>query len=282
MQPVTVLIENWKTVDTPPPPDDPKDLFLQNLELIERIAGKACRRSRLRTEDKEDFIAWAELKLIEDDYGVIRQFEGRANATFRTYLMVVIHRLVHDYRDHLWGKWRNSAEAIRLGPVAERLERLIYREDRSLDEAVRILRDNEKVELSDVEIEDLRTKLPFRVPRQPVSVELLDFEKAKEPTPDQELLQKETEEMRQRALTSLARALDTLPLDDRLLILMTPRFKVSEIARLQKIDQKSLYRRLDKIRKTLKKEMRRQGVRRKDIQEILGSRKKEDDDEETG
>lgn len=269
-------------MDTPPPPDDPKDLLLQNLELIERIAEQACWRSRLRQEDKEDFVAGVKLKLIDNDYAVIRQYERRENATFRTFLTVVITHLVHDYRDHLWGKWRNSAEAIRLGPVAERLERLIYREGLTLDEACRILRDNEKVELSDAEIRDLRAKLPYRIPRESVDEKSADSEQTKEPTPEQELLQRETEKTRRRTLIALDRALESLPPDDRLIFQMTAKFKVSEIARFQKLDQKSLYRRLEKIRKTLKKEMRRQGVRRKDIQEILGSSKKEDDDEETG
>jgi RNA polymerase sigma factor (sigma-70 family) len=267
-------------VDTPPPPDDPKDLFLQNLELIERIAEQACRRSRLRPEDKEDFVAWVKLKLVDHDYAVIRQFEARANATFRTFLTVVINRLVHDYRDHLWGKWRNSAEAIRLGPVAERLERLIHREGYHLDEACQILRTNDKIELSVVEIEDLRAKLPPRTPRQTVGEEVLRFEPTRELPPDQQLEEKDLDRERRRICIALHRALDTLPPDDRLLIQMTGKFKVSEIARLQKIEQKPLYRRLEKIKKALRKAMKRLGVRREDIQKILGCIKKKRDDED--
>lgn len=276
-----LLRENWEPVATTPP-DDPKDLLLQNLELIERIAERACRRSRLRHQDKEDFVGWVNLKLVDDDYAILRKFEGRANATFRTFLITVINHLAHDYRDHLWGKWRNSAEAIRLGPVAERLEQLIHREGYSLDEACQILRTNEKVELSVAEIEELRAKLPPRMPRQTVGEEVLRFEPARELPPDQQLQQKEIEEARRRVSIGLSRALDTITPDDRLLITMTAKFKVSEIARLQKVEQKPLYRRIEKIKKTLKKAMKRLGVRREDIQAVLGSPKKEDDDEDVG
>src|SRR5215218_3468574 len=77
----------------PTPMDDltPEQLFLDNLDLIERIAAHACRWSRLRPEDKEDFISWVKLKLIEDDYAVLRRYEKRENATLRTFLTVVIN-----------------------------------------------------------------------------------------------------------------------------------------------------------------------------------------------
>src|SRR5829696_5080480 len=111
----------------------PEQLFLDSLDLIERIAVHACRRSRLRPEDKEDFVSLVHEKLLENDYAVIRKFERRENASFATYLNTVIRRLLLDYQNHLWGKWRNSAEAERLGEVAERLEELINRDGFTFD-----------------------------------------------------------------------------------------------------------------------------------------------------
>lgn len=260
----------------------PKDLFLESLDLIKRVVEHACRRSRLRPEDKEDFLSRVHIKLMEDDYAVIRQFEGRGNARFDTYLTAVVKWYLLDYLDHLWGKWRESAEAHRLGPVAERLEQLINRDGCTFDEACEILRTNEKINLSVAQLADLQAKLPPRVPRQIVGEEPLQFEPNRELPPDQQLEQKELAGKRRRICIALYRALDTLPPDDRLLIKMTTKFKVSEISRHQKLEQKSLYRRLEKIKKALKKALERFGVRREDIQEILGCFGKKRDDEDTG
>jgi RNA polymerase sigma factor (sigma-70 family) len=248
----------------------PEQLFLKSLDLIERIAVHACRRSRLRPEDKEDFVSLVREKLLEDGYAVLRKFERRDNASVATFLNVVIRRLLLDYQNHLWGKWRNSAEAERLGEVAERLEELINRDDYTFDEACEILRRNEKLDASVAQLADLRAKLPPRMPRQVVGEEPLVFEPARGLQPDQELEEKELEGMRRRILKGLSRALDSLSPEDRLLIQMTCKFKVSEIARLQKLEQKPLYRRLDKIHDTLKKALERQGIRREDVKAILG------------
>lgn len=258
---------------TPLPPQSPEQLFLENLDLIERIGEQACRRSRLQPEDKKDFLSVVNVKLMEDGYAILRKFERRDNATFATFLNVVIRRLLLDYQNHLWGKWRNSAEAERLGHVAKRLEELINRDDRTPDEAFEILR-AEQPDVSAAQLETLRAKLPPRIPKKVVSEEVLRFEPTQELQPDQELEKKELEGMRRRVCIALQKALDTLPSEDRLLIKMTLEFKISDIARLQKLEQKPLYRRIDRIHKGLEKALERHGVRREDVQAILGSLKK--------
>src|SRR4051812_9136398 len=144
----------------PDPPSDlpPDQLFLKSLPLIEKLIAFASRRSRFSREDAEDFSSWVKLKLIEDDYGVLRKFKGGCN--LGTYLSVVIQRLAQDYRNHLWSKWRPSAEAIRLGPLAVRLEQLLVRDDYSFEEACQILQVNEGIGLTDAELDGLRAKLP--------------------------------------------------------------------------------------------------------------------------
>lgn len=269
-------------MDTPPPPDDPKELFEKSLALIKRIVEHACKRSRLRPEDKEDFLSRVHIKLMEDDYAVIRQYEGREGAKFDTFLTTVVKRFLLDYLDHLWGKWRESAEAHRLGEVAERLEQLINRDGYTFDEACEILRTNEKVDLSLTQLADLKAQLPPRVPRRIIGEELLRFEPARELPPDQQLEQKRLAGKRRRICIALYRALDTLPPDDRLLIEMSIDFKVSEISRIRKVPQKPLYRRIDKIKKALRKALKSHGVREEDIQEILGCIRKKRDDEDLG
>src|SRR5215208_5464467 len=66
----------------------------------------------------------ASLPVIDDITGQVRRrFERRSSLP--TYVTVVIQRLFLDYRNRLWGKWRPSSDAKRLGPTAMLLERLV-------------------------------------------------------------------------------------------------------------------------------------------------------------
>jgi hypothetical protein len=48
-------------------------------------------------------------------------------------------------------------------------------------------------------------------------------------------------------------------------------FSVAQISRIRGIEQKPLYRRLEKIYKELRKAIEREGVRRQDVEEVLAS-----------
>jgi RNA polymerase sigma factor (sigma-70 family) len=256
----------------PTPTDDlsPEQLFLGHLELIEEIITHCRRRSRFSPQETEDFRGQVMIKLIEDDYAVFRLFEGRSNMT--TYLTVVIKRLLLDYQDHIWGKWRPSAEAERLGRVAMRLERLLVRDGMSFREACQILW-GEGVTMSEAELRDLHVKLPRRSLRRFVGEESVESEVSREPRPDEVLEQKEWAADWKRITAKLLRALATLPAEDQLLVRMRTEFKVADIARLRKMDQKSLYRRLEKIYARLEKELERLGARRQDVENLLRSLK---------
>jgi RNA polymerase sigma factor (sigma-70 family) len=256
------------TLPTPPGDDlTPEQLFLGHLKLIEQIIGHCCRRSRFSRQDAEDFQGTVMVKLIEDDYAVFRVFEGLSE--IKTYLSVVIGRLLLDFQNHLWTKWRTSTEAGRLGPIAERLERLMVRDGLKFGEAFRILR-SEGVEVSEEELEEIQAKLPTRFTRRFVPEDTLQTMASREPWPDERVEQKERNAFALRVLRAVHRALQELPAEDRLLVRMRTELKVADIARLRKWEQKPLYRRLDKIYKTLRKSLERQGIRRKDIEDLLG------------
>ena len=114
---------------------NPSDTFLEQLPLIEQIIRAVCRGRGMDAAEVEEFAAFVKLRFIEKDYAIIRKFRGRSS--FGTFVTTVISRLLNDYKDQHWGggKWRNSAEARRMGPVAEGLERLLVRDHRSLEEA---------------------------------------------------------------------------------------------------------------------------------------------------
>ena len=100
---------------------DPRELLTSNLALVERAVGFAARRYRLDPDDADEFAAVVRLKLVDNDYAVLRAYEERSS--FATYITIVIQRLLTDYRIHHGArKWHTSAEANRLGPLATRLE----------------------------------------------------------------------------------------------------------------------------------------------------------------
>src|SRR6185436_19213940 len=84
-----------------------------------------------------EFASWARLRLIDNDCAILRKFEGRSS--MRTFLITVVQRLFLDWRNAEWGKWRPTADARRVGPLAIELERLIIRDQLSFNEAVETL-----------------------------------------------------------------------------------------------------------------------------------------------
>jgi DNA-directed RNA polymerase specialized sigma24 family protein len=116
---------------------DARELLTSNLAVIERAVGFASRRYRLDPNDAEELAAIVNVKLIDNDYAVLRAYEERSS--FATYISVVVQRLALDYCIHVWGKWHASAEARRLGPLAIELDQLLHRDSRTIDEALVIL-----------------------------------------------------------------------------------------------------------------------------------------------
>jgi RNA polymerase sigma factor (sigma-70 family) len=256
---------------SPSPPGDlpPEQLFLEHLELIEEISAQTARRFYLSREEVEDFCSYVKEALIEDGYGVFRKYKGRSN--LKTYLSTVIKHLGLDYINHLWGKWRNSEEAKRLGPLAMRLEKLLVRDEYTFDEACQILWTNHGVQESWKELQDIATRLPERTSRHMEGEEELQTLPSKEPPTDHLVVEKELEGLQRRVYAALYRAIKTLSKENQVLLWDYTKFSVADIARIRKVEQKPLYRRIDKLLKELRKALEREGVRREDIEELLRS-----------
>ena len=92
---------------------DPETTYLLHLESIEKIAAFVARRGHLSAGEIGAFVQVARVRLFENDYEIIRKFEGRSS--FSTYLTTVILRLFHAWRAGERGKWRPSAQAKALG-----------------------------------------------------------------------------------------------------------------------------------------------------------------------
>ena len=122
---------------------DTHRLFLDNLALIERIVRTVGRRHHLSAVEQEDFAGFVSVRLLENDCAVLRKFRGKSSMW--TYLAAVIERQLLDFIYERWGRWRPSATADSIGPVAVLLERLVTRDGHTLEEAMEIIRTNHAV-----------------------------------------------------------------------------------------------------------------------------------------
>src|ERR1043166_518978 len=145
--------------DTPPALEPAVDdasaeqLFLTNLQTIDRICAHVSRQHRLSADDAEEFTPVVHLKLVPGHYATLRKFQGRC--ALRTFLTVVIQRIFLDHRAATWGKWRPSARSRREGPVAVLLERLTMRSGLSFDDACRVIETNYRMPVRREECERL-------------------------------------------------------------------------------------------------------------------------------
>ena len=244
-------------------------LFLDELGTIERVLSFACRRNSLRDADAEDFCSWVKLKLIEDDYAVVRRFEGRS---FAAYISMVIHRLLLDYRIHYWGKWHTSAEARRQGEVAIALEVMLYRDGRSLEEALPALL-RIRADLTKADAERIAASLPMRSPK----ARLVDLDGAENRIAVPGNIVEDAPLARERASLwrhigdIVAAYLHRLSEEDRTALRM--RFgadlTVAEIARNLRLKQKPLYRRLERHLAALRRRLQVAGIHQEAVRTLL-------------
>jgi RNA polymerase sigma factor (sigma-70 family) len=257
---------------------NPEEIYLQHLRTIERIAAFVARRYHLEASEAEEFVQEVRVRLLDADYAIIRKFEGRSS--FSTYLTTVIGRLFHQWRVERWGKWRPSAEAKHLGEKAVTLERLMSREGFTFSEAVRILTTPEGSKYTVSELEAIYLRLPPRNPRPVVvSEETVPDVMTVEADAHERLEAKDRERTRRKAFQIIDNVMKGMDAEDQLILQL--RFwdcqRVPDIARTLHLDQKKLYKRIDRLRLTLRRALADGGVHQSDIAGPLGSEDEEDE-----
>jgi RNA polymerase sigma factor for flagellar operon FliA len=249
---------------------DAEQYFLAHLCQIERIIAVVCRQNHVSAQDAEEFKADTLLKLIDGNYAILRKFEGRSQ--FTTYLTTVIRRLFYQYRVQLWGKWRPSAEAKRLGDKAITLERLMTRDGYSFTEAVDLLTSTPDSAFTAKELEVIYLRLPSRMPR-PVLVSDADAPDVAADGADASngLMSAERECTARRATAAVDACSSGLDAEDQIILRM--RFandmRVPDIARILSLDMKKLYKRIDKLLIRLRMGLEKAGIERADIDDLL-------------
>lgn len=247
-------------------------LFKEHLGWIDRVADMTCRQHGMWDAEAEDFGGWIRMRLMENDFAPIRNYRGESG--IRTYLATVVWRQFQDYRRQRWGRWRASAAAQRLGPPAPELETLVHRDGYSLRQAAEHLRTRGRTTLSDADLARLLNQLPTRAPLRLVEVSSEPALAAAEgdARADERVTAAEVEAEQHRVLDALKRALAKLDPEERMLVRMhfQDGDSVADVARALNLDQKPLYRRLERLRLRLREYVEAEGVQSSDVLGILG------------
>lgn len=233
---------------------DLEDPYVRHQDVIERALAEVCRRHRLREEQAEEFVSAARIRLLEDDRAILRKYAGASS--IRTFLAVVVARLFIDWCNSEWGRWRPTAEARRQGVVAIELERLVFRDGWGVSEAFEQVVSTGRASRADCE------RMWRMLPRAPRST-TLPISEVPEPAmaagPAELLAERE---QGQRTVAALERAVARLDADEQMLVHLQywQNCTVAEIARMQALDQRELYRRFVRIREQLRQALAADGV----------------------
>lgn len=241
----------------------PRQLLEANITLIRQLLRSTARRHRLTECERQDFESWIWLRLVDNDFHVIRRFQGRSS--FATYLRVVLQRSMLDYRAAKWGKWRPSAHARRQGPRAVTLERLISR-------------DGVPPEVAAARLNAGASELPPRQsgPRrrfyEPVEL-TVDILAPQETSPDERVLSAERRGTARTVTRALARCLAGIPRSDRRLLWLRygAKLTVSQIAIRLGEDQRALYRKFVRLHQAVRRGLESSGITWAELAGVIGA-----------
>lgn len=246
-------------------------LFLKHLGWIEKVAAIACSKAGVWHAEAEDFAAWIKLRLMEDDYAALRKFRGESE--IKTYLASIVVRQFHEYQRGRRGRWRPSSAAERLGSPARELEALVHRDGYRLEQAGEKLRTAGVTALSDAELARLLARLPQRAPLRPVEVvsePLLSAAQA-DSRADERVAAAEAEARHGEVMGALYRAMEQLEPEERMIVRMhfADGRTLADVARALRLEQKPLYRRVERLRTRLRGYLENDGVRGADVRGVL-------------
>lgn len=244
-------------------------LYTEHADTIESVLAYTRRAHRLSADDGDEFSSWVRLRLLEDDCAILAKFRGLS--TFKTFLVTVIQRLFLDWRIKEWGKWRPTADARRLGPVAIELERLVLRDHLEFEQAAETLI-SRGTAVSREECDRAWAELPRRPARQRAGEQALDAVPAPVAVRDPIVVEEQFASAG-KARSALADAIPALTPQEQLIIRL--RFQdgvtVARIAQLIGEEQKPLYRRIEQILARLRASLTAAGVTADEVRDLLGN-----------
>jgi len=220
--------------------------------LVLRLVRGIAQQRRLSRDEADELRSLVHLKLVENDFAVLRKFEGRSSLS--TYLTKVFVRVWLDQQIAAWGKWRPSAQARRHGPTALRLERLLHRDGLPFEEACTVLLSAGRTAETRATLERLRDSLPRRMRVRVYGQEVLEALPASAIMAVCPPRDSDGEEAQQVLRTRLAQAVVSLPSRDRQLLRLRYEdgWTIARVASELRLDQKRAYREFARVHRTLR------------------------------
>lgn len=236
-----------------------EQLIEEKQPCVEQIVADLSRKHFLALAETDEFRHVVKRALKRHDFELLRAFDGRS--TWETYLHTVLTREFFTFQAALWGDWRPSAAAMRLGSAAMLLEELVRRDHFDVRDAIEWIRTAHRVDQPRYQLRELAVALGLAPAERPAS----RCDSRTQPAPRQ------IADPGLRAALNGAMAL--LSPDDRLILELRFRDRqpLTRIARMLKIDPRPLQRRIDSIKQVLRDSLVTRGVGLADVQEILRS-----------
>jgi RNA polymerase sigma factor (sigma-70 family) len=248
---------------------DYERLAVESLPLVDSVVRSIARRHRLSADEQDELGASVRLKLVENDYEVFRKFQGRSQ--LRTYLITVVQRHFLDDRNARWGRWRPSAQAVRLGPIAVLLDQLVTRDRLPIEEAAQVIASRHPDAPPTEQLREMLRQLPGRTSRQFLDEDSLENVAAAESGEDDVLNGIEQRRLGDRLAHALEGVLAGLDDEDRCILRLRfcENVKLVRIAELMRLPQKAFYRRVEDLMRVLRTALEAQGIDRADVANLL-------------
>lgn len=248
---------------------DHQRLLLDHLDLIDQIVRTTARRRHLSGVETDDFAGFVSLRLVEDNYAILRKFQNRSSLW--TYLVAVIERASLDFCAERWGKWRPSAKAVSLGTSAAVLERLVERDGYTVEEAIAIMRTNLGVADDERTLRGFWEQLPARARLTPVDEEAAETvidPVGADAGVDAQQHQARVDDLRQ----ALQGGLEGLAKQDRVMLALkfNESLTAGEIAQVTNTSVPTVHRRLDRSLKQLQQALLDAGFKPREISALIG------------
>lgn len=244
-----------------------RSLVESQFELIETTIRAVAWTGRVPSQDQGDFRSYAWMKLLESDSRKLAAFRG--DCTFPVFIRIVLKRILLDYRNSRWGRWRASTEAKRAGADVVEAERRIVRDGYPAHALA--TRNHPGVAALVARLHDgVAPVNRWRVREEPLDP-VLESAVAKEPNPEEQALANARKARSTTVSIALLDSLRQLTADDRRLLMLryATGQPVSQIASTVGQDQKRLYRTYDRILNQLRGELERAGVSRGEAREVV-------------
>jgi hypothetical protein len=234
-----------------------EQLIQEQRPYIEQVIGDLARRHFLAPPEIDEFRATLIRAIELNDFELLRAFDGRS--TWETYLTLVIAREFLLFQMELWGKWRPSPAARRLGAAGVLLEELVVRDGMQVTEAVGMMRAVHRVDTPRYRLMEMAERL--RLTNAPSAWQIRVASPAS-PAPLDDDIQ-----------TALNEALAQLAPDDRLIAEL--RFRdaqpLTRIARMLHMEVRPVQRRLEHVTSVIGSCLSEQGLVPADVETLLAA-----------